>query len=202
MSMGLRTELAVARAVDKGDLDPVSVHPLPAREAILAAMDRLGFRFKGADLELGRIRGVSQTLPFYQEIEYFAAPQYAHALTELELTFVANPHAVDVILEVDKRGGLFSGGHDVYHHVQVPHADGGQVDRAAQIDAWLQQSVLAYAGHGGFGHPHEHGHPHGRGHHGGGFGAAAMVAGVGAGLVGGYLAGEAIDEVFDAGDEE
>src|SRR5206468_2373735 len=35
MTMGLRTELAVAGAVDKGDLDPVNVHPLPAQERIL-----------------------------------------------------------------------------------------------------------------------------------------------------------------------
>ncbi|HWG98404.1 MAG TPA: sporulation protein [Pilimelia sp.] len=203
MTMGLRTELAVARAVDKGDLDPVAVHPLPAQEAVLAALARLGFRFKGADLEHGHIRGVPQTLPFYQEIEYFAAPQYAHALNELELTFVASPHTVDVILEVDKRGGLFTGGHDVFHHFQVPHAGAEHTDWAARIDGWLQQAVLPYAGgHGGPGYGH---HPAGPGHHGGhhgGVGAGAAVAGVGAGLVGGYLAAEMLDDVFDGGDDE
>src|SRR5262249_54340386 len=35
MTMGLRTELAVAGAVDKSDLDAVNVHPLPAQEKIL-----------------------------------------------------------------------------------------------------------------------------------------------------------------------
>ena len=38
MTMGLRTELAVARAVDKGDLDQVAVHPLPVHERILDAL--------------------------------------------------------------------------------------------------------------------------------------------------------------------
>jgi sporulation-control protein len=75
MTMGLRTELEVARAVDKSDLDAVSVHPLPAQERILDALLRLGFRFTRADVEAGRIYGVHQTLPFYQEIEFYPAPQ-------------------------------------------------------------------------------------------------------------------------------
>jgi sporulation-control protein len=195
MTLGLRTELAVAKAVDKGDLDPVFVHPLPAQQLVLDAVARLGFHFKGADLEHGRIRGLHQTLPFYQEIEFVAAPQYAHACNELELTFVAGPHAVDVILEVDKRGGLFTGGHDAYHHFQVPHTGAEHTDWAAHIDAWLRDAVAAHgAAHHGYGAPH-HGH-HG-GHGGGGFGAGAVVAGVGAGLVGGYVAGEVLDDVFD-----
>ena len=39
MTMGLRTELEVARAVDKGDLDAVMVHPLPSQERILEALE-------------------------------------------------------------------------------------------------------------------------------------------------------------------
>jgi sporulation-control protein len=190
MTMGVRTELAVAKAVDKGDLDPVDIQPLPAQVAVLDAVAGLGFRFKSADLERGHIRGSHQTMPFYQEIEFAAAPQYAHALNELELTLVASPHGVDVILEVDKRGGLFGGGHDVYHHFQVPAYGAEHTDWAAAIDAWLNQSVLAHAGHHGYGHHGDHGH--------GGFGAGAMAAGVGAGLVGGYLAAETMDEVSDA----
>lgn len=31
MTMGLRTEVTIRGAIDKGDLDPVSVHPPPAR---------------------------------------------------------------------------------------------------------------------------------------------------------------------------
>ncbi|CAM5564003.1 Sporulation protein OS=Streptomyces antimycoticus OX=68175 GN=SSPO_074790 PE=4 SV=1 [Streptomyces antimycoticus] len=68
-NVGVTTELAIARAVDSGDLDPVYVHPLPAQQAILDGFGSLGFRFKGADLEQGHIRGTRQRLPFYQEIE-------------------------------------------------------------------------------------------------------------------------------------
>ena len=110
MTMGLRTELEVARAVDKGDLDAVAVHPLPAQERILDALVRLGFRFQQADVERGRIHGVQQTLPFYQEIEFYPAPQYAGAINQLELTFVATPQQLQVVLEIDKRGGLLHRG--------------------------------------------------------------------------------------------
>lgn len=62
--LGVRTELAVAGAKDKGDLDQLTVGPLPAQEAILEALGQLGFGFKSADLEYGQIRGTGQQLPF------------------------------------------------------------------------------------------------------------------------------------------
>lgn len=142
MTMGLRTELSVARAIDKGDLDPVAVAPVQSQLVILDAFARLGFRFHSADLERGRIRGVNQTLPFYQEIEFHAAPQYAHALNQVEVTFVTDPHGVSVVVEVDKRGGLFTSGRDVFLNFRVGHAEAGQQDLAAQIDGWLRQNVL------------------------------------------------------------
>ncbi|MEV6527366.1 sporulation protein [Longispora sp. NPDC051575] len=206
MVMGVRTELAIAGAIDKGDLDDMSVHPLPAHEAILDAFGQLGFRFKKADLEAGRIRGTQQTLPFYQEIEYYAGPAYAHALNEVEVTFITSTAGVDVVVEVDKRGGLFSGGHDVYFNLHVPHSDSG-TDWAAHIDSWLQSKILSHVpahgayGHSGHGYRHGGHGSHGHGHR-GGMGAGAVVGGVAAGLVGGYVAGEIMDDMFDGGDED
>lgn len=193
MTMGVRTEVAIARAIDKGDLDPIQVHPLPAHEAILEAMARLGFRFRSADLEGGHIRGSQQTLPFFQEIEFFAAPQYAHACSQVEVTFITNPGGVEVIFEVDKRGGLFSGGHDVYHRLHVPHADPGQTDWAAAIDGWFQQAVLAHAATYGGHHGGKHGHGHG--------GAGSMAAAGAAGALGGFLIADAVDDAFEGGFE-
>ncbi len=89
--LGVRTEVAVAGAKDQGDLDPLTVTPLPAQEAILEAFGQLGFGFKSADLEYGHIGGTGQLLPFYQEIELHPAPQYAHQVNEVELTFLAGP---------------------------------------------------------------------------------------------------------------
>ncbi|MEV6813496.1 sporulation protein [Micromonospora sp. NPDC051296] len=141
MTMGLRTELEVARAVDKGDLDAVAVHPLPAQERLLEALLRLGFRFARADVERGHIYGVHQTLPFYQEIEFYPAPQYAGRMNQLEVTFIADPRQMQVVLELDKRGGLFTSGGDAFGRFTVDYASVEQTDWAAQLDAWLRQSL-------------------------------------------------------------
>lgn len=141
MTMGLRTELEVARAVDKGDLDPVAIHPLPAQERILEGLVRLGFRFNRADVESGRIYGVEQSLPFYQEIEFYPPGQYANALNQLELTFIATPHYLQVVLEIDKRGGVFTEGQDAFGRFNVDYAEAEHTDFTAQLDGWLRHSV-------------------------------------------------------------
>ncbi|MGC4807471.1 sporulation protein [Micromonospora sp. DT233] len=210
MTMGLRTEVAVARAVDKSDLDQVAVHPLPVHERILDAFAQLGFRFKGADLERGHIRGTQQTLPFYQEIEFFAAPQYAQSINEVELTFVTGQQGIDVILECDKRGGFLSAGHDVFGKYTVAHADADRTDWARVVDGWLQETTSRYGGlraqgFGGqqsFGMPPGYGAPHGypmaKGHgHGRGPGMGGIVAGAAVGAVGGMVAGEMIEDAIE-----
>jgi len=140
-TMGVRTELVVARAVDKGDLDQVSVRPLPAQEQILTALVRLGFRFARADNESGRLHGVAQSLPFYQEIEFYPAPQYAGVINQLEVTFVATAEHLQVVLEVDRRGGLFAAGGDGFGRFTVDHASAATVDWAARLDSWLRESL-------------------------------------------------------------
>ncbi|HEX6076648.1 MAG TPA: sporulation protein [Micromonosporaceae bacterium] len=200
MTMGLRTEVAIAHAVDKGDLDPVHVHPLPAQERILDAFTRLGFRFIGADLEHGRIHGVHQTLPFYQEIEFYPAPQYAQGIQQVELTFITNPHSVEIVLEFDKRGGMFTGGHDTFGRYTVDHSGADHIDWTSQVDSWVRQALdhhHSLTSHAAPGYP-PHGH-HGHGHGGSGMGGA--LAGAAGGFVAGMVAGEIIDEVFEGDDE-
>jgi sporulation-control protein len=137
--LGVRTELAVAGAVDKGDLDPLLVRPLPLQEAVLQAFGQLGFGFRRADLERGRIGGTSQTLPFYQEIELSPPPQYAQAMREVEVSFITSPAGMEVVLEADKRGGMFTGGQDLIVRHTVSHQDVGQRDFAATVGSWVQQ---------------------------------------------------------------
>ncbi|MEW2634472.1 sporulation protein [Streptomyces sp. NPDC048389] len=136
MNIGVTTELEIARAVDSGDLDPINVHPLPAQQAILDAFVQLGFRFKSADMERGHIRGTRQRLPFYQEIE-FLPPQQYRGLNQVELTFVADDREMDVILEMDKKPGLFSEGSDSYKAFQVGHETFRSTDWAAYLNQWL-----------------------------------------------------------------
>jgi sporulation-control protein len=176
MTMGLRTELSVANAVDKGDLDQVAVHPLPAQERILDAFAHLGFRFARADLEHGRIHGVHQQLPFYQEIEFYPSPRYAGAINEVEVTFIADPSGVEVVLEFDKRGGFRTPGHDAYGRFRVAHAEAETMDWTAVVDSWISEAAGRYRGlrgaHGAPGvFPGTHGsHPGSHGYAGGGYG--------------------------------
>ncbi|MFF2168125.1 sporulation protein [Streptomyces sp. NPDC058175] len=211
--LGVRTELSVSGAKDKSDLDPLAVGPLPAQEAILEAFGQLGFGFKSADLEYGRIGGTGQQLPFYQEIELAPAPQYAHAVNEIEATFLATPGGMEVILEADKRSGLFSGGHDAVTRFTVGHDDVHHQDWNTLVDSWVRQLVehrSAYGTHAPYGHSghYEGHHDHDGGHHpsgpGMGTAIAAGAAGLAVGVVGGMVAAEVIDEVGDffEGDDE
>jgi sporulation-control protein len=209
MTMGLRTELAVAKAVDRGDLDEVVVHPLPAQERILDAFAALGFRFARADLEHGTIYGVRQQLPFYQEIEFYPPPHLAGAINEVELTFVADPAGVEIVLEFDKRGGFLAPGHDAYGRFRVAHEEADTADWQSVVDAWVQEAAGRYQGlrtSHGFGAAFSGGHsyPSGRGYpmgHGPGRsrgpGMGAMAAGVAGGVLGGMVLGEVVEEVFE-----
>ncbi|MEU9350139.1 sporulation protein [Streptomyces griseoloalbus] len=210
--LGVRTELSVAGAKDKGDLDPLTVGPLPVQEAILEAFGQLGFGFKSADLEYGRIGGTGQQLPFYQEIEITPSPQYAHRVNEIEVTFLAHPGGMEVVLEADKRGGFLPGGHDALTRFAVGHHDSR--DWNTDVDNWVRQLVEHRASHGAYGHdaPYAgdgHGGHHGPGDHhrsGPGMGTvvAAGAAGLAVGVVGGMVAAEVVDEVGDffEGEEE
>ncbi|MFJ2200142.1 sporulation protein [Streptomyces violaceusniger] len=224
--LGVRTGLEIAGAKDKGDLDQLTVDPLPVQEAVLEALGQLGFGFKSADLELGHVGGTGQRLPFYQEIELTPAPQYAHAINELEVTFLASPGGMDVVLEADKRGGPFSSGDDALALFTVGHEGVEHRDWNTEVDAWIRHLVERRAahgsygshdsyGHGGYGAP-GHGHHDGQGyghadhHHDGGRhsgpSTAAIVGGVAAGVavgvVGGMVAAEVVDEIGDAFEDE
>ncbi|WP_433296773.1 sporulation protein [Actinoplanes sp. CA-030573] len=208
MTMGLRTELMVAKAVDKGDLDQVAIHPLPAQERILDAFAQLGFRFARADLEHGGIYGVRQQLPFYQEIEFYPSPQFAGAINEVEVTFIADPSGVEVVLEFDKRGGFLQPGHDAYGRFRIAHTEVETTDWTAVVAQWVSEAAGRYQGlrgAAGFGAPgafagHGGHAPHGYGHHGHyrrGSGMGAMAAGVAGGVLGGMALGEVAEEIFE-----
>ncbi|GAA2529880.1 MULTISPECIES: sporulation protein [Streptomyces] len=203
IALGVRTELGVTGAKDKGDLDPLAVGPLPAQEAILEAFGQLGFGFKSADLEYGHIGGTEQQLPFYQEIEITPSPQYTHAVDEIEVTFLAAPGGMEVIMEADKRGGLFSSGHDTLIRFTVTHDQVTRTDWNAEVDGWVRRLVehrSAYGTHTSHGHGEGHGHQSGPGM---GTVVAAGAAGLAVGVAGGVVA-EVVDEVGDffEGDEE
>ncbi|NHC45014.1 sporulation protein [Motilibacter aurantiacus] len=137
MKVGVRTRLSIAGAVDPGDTDPIDVVPTPAQATVLEALASLGFRFKSADVEKGRIPG--STMPFYQELEFAPAPQYAGRINELEVTFLTSATGLDVVLEADRRGGLISSGSDSVSRVRLGHGDLDTRSVAQVLDGAVQQ---------------------------------------------------------------
>ncbi len=136
MHVGVRTTVDIPGAVDPGDLDAITVTPLPVQQAVLDALAGLGFRFRRADVEKGRLPG--SDLPFYQEVEFTPPPSLAGLINELEVTFLTDPSGVDVVLEADRRGGLFTEGRDVAARVRVSHQD-DHARVAPLLDAQIRQ---------------------------------------------------------------
>ncbi|MCX5371651.1 sporulation protein [Streptomyces sp. NBC_00015] len=208
--LGVRTELAVADARDRGDLDPLIVRPLPVQEAVLEALGQLGFGFRSADLEHGRIGGTGQRLPFYQEIELTPPPRYAHAVTEIELTFLTTASGLEVVLEADKRGGPLTPGHDALTRFTVRHEDVPVLDWNSEVDGWIRRLTEHREAYGAQAYVHSAPHAEHLAVHGSGSGSglgtavAAGAAGLGVGFVGGMVAAEVVDEIDDffEGEEE
>ncbi|MBV2365846.1 sporulation protein [Streptomonospora nanhaiensis] len=205
--LGLRTEVVIERAPDKGDLDPVRIHPLAAQERVLDAFARLGFTLKRTDIETGHLAGTRQEFPLFQEIEFHPAPHYAHEIGEVELTFVADPHGMDVVVEFDRRGGMFTPGGDLYGLFRVEHRDADRLDWTEVAASWIDHALDRHrALFGGYsGHGHGGYHPGHDDDHGGGLGGVAGLAlGAAGGLAAGYAAAEIVDEVGDLfeGEEE
>jgi sporulation-control protein len=160
-------------------------------------------------------------LPFYQEIELTPAPQYAHVVNEIELTFLATPAGMEIVLEADKRGGLFECGQDALTRFTVSHHDVEARDWNSEVDGWIRQLVehrASYGSHATYGHAdpyaggssyghhsgHESGHESHRSGPGVGTAVAVGAAGLAVGVVGGLVAAEVVDEVGDffEGDED
>ncbi|WP_314224338.1 sporulation protein [Streptomyces zaehneri] len=199
--LGVRTELAVADARDRGDLDPLVVRPLPVQEAVLEALGQLGFGFRSADLEHGRIGGTGQRLPFYQEIELTPPPRYAHTVSEIELTFLTTASGLEVVLEADKRGGPLTPGHDALTRFTVRHEDVPVLDWNSEVDGWIRRLAEHREAYGAQAYVHSAPHADHYAVHGSGPGAgaagAAGAAGLGAGFVGGMVTAEVVDEIGD-----
>ncbi|GAB4047973.1 sporulation protein [Catellatospora paridis] len=140
MNVGLRTELEVAREVDRTDLDPVEIDPTAAQQHILDALVKLGFQFVKADVERGRLRGLPQTLPFYQEIEFLPGTAYAAQLRNLEVTFVATDRKLHVVMELDRKVGPLAD-RDIFGRFTVDPATIADTDWRGLLTDWLAQST-------------------------------------------------------------
>lgn len=145
LRMGLRTEVALDGLLDQGPMVPVFVHPLPSQQHVLAALDTLGFTLRQVGLQAGRLPGVAQTLPFHQRINYWVGPLYAGPITELELVFLADPAALEVIIWLDRRLSLAGVTHQSISRFKVWHVDADRRDFVSLVDGWLRQAINRHA---------------------------------------------------------
>jgi sporulation-control protein len=131
-TVAVRTTLEIAGAIDATDNDPIGVGALPAQHVLLAAVESLGFHLHSADVEAGHLRGTRQTLPFFQEIEFRGSHRYPR-LKQLEVSFVAGPDGMDVVLEADKKAGLLTSGRDLTNVLRIDYHAVDRVDWAGEL---------------------------------------------------------------------
>ncbi|MFD8499984.1 sporulation protein [Amycolatopsis sp. NPDC059657] len=146
IAVGLQTQLDVANSVaDPQDVDAAAIEPLPAQKRILDALSRIGFTFRGAALEQGRINGARQQLPFFQEIRFTPSPRFAPVFDGLAVTFLSTADETQVVLEVTKRvrvsksGGFGGRGQEFLGMFKVAHANIDGVKWEAQLEGWLHE---------------------------------------------------------------
>lgn len=98
----LFTDLDIQGGIDKTDNDPIIVKPHPWIDAVLKAVEELGFRLREADCEHAPY--FKQRLPFVQEFEFVPVAQhYRRLFDELELVFLLDDSGLEMMIEADRR---------------------------------------------------------------------------------------------------
>ncbi|MFD4406379.1 sporulation protein [Nocardia sp. NPDC058499] len=126
-AVAVRTRVDVDGGFDAADTDPLGIGALPPQHVLLAAVESWGFGLRHADVEAGRVDRIPQRLPFFQEIEFGPSPRFP-GLNQLEVTFLADPQGMYVVLEADKRAMMFAPGRDVQDAIRVDFATFEQVN--------------------------------------------------------------------------
>ncbi|ADQ69412.1 sporulation control protein [Halogeometricum borinquense DSM 11551] len=110
----VETELEIDMAVDPEDVDYLDVQPTPRMQAVFDAAEELGFSLRTTECEAdpyGRYVGGRR---FVQEFEFRpSSGEFRGDVDEIELVFVPSASSLDVFVEVDRRGGIFSEALDV-----------------------------------------------------------------------------------------
>ena len=102
----LQTAAETSAIFDPSDTDPVEVHPHPFTNQVLNAIQQLGFALYKVDCEHApRFGG---RFPFVQEFEFKPTGEFRGRLDELEAYIRPNQNGVEIVFQIDKRGGIFS----------------------------------------------------------------------------------------------
>ena len=102
----LQTTAETSAIFDPTDNDPIEVRAHPSTEKVLNAIQSLGFSLFKVDCEYTHKFGAN--FPFVQEFEFKAGGEFSGRLDELEAYLRPNPSGIEVIFQIDKRGGAFS----------------------------------------------------------------------------------------------
>ena len=102
----LQTTAETSAIFDPKDTDPIQVTPHPHTQAVLNAIQNLGFQLYKVDCEYTHRFG--GRYPFVQEFEFKPSGEFYGRLDELEAYLRPNPNGIEVIFQIDKRGGMFS----------------------------------------------------------------------------------------------
>ena len=131
------TGLDIDLSVDPKDKDYLNVQPGPYMEALLEAVENLGFRRNSVDNVKARSFGPGA---FAQEFEYkpHSGP-YSGRLDEIELFPARRGEQLDVVVEVDKRGGSIFGTDESHHRITVETTDTEAIER--QLSDLIDQQL-------------------------------------------------------------
>lgn len=102
----LQTTLETSAIFDPNDTDPIQVAPHPHTERVLNAVQSIGFSLFKVDCEYTHKFG--GRFPFVQEFEFKPTGEFRGRLDELEAYLRPKEQGIEVIFQIDKRGGAFS----------------------------------------------------------------------------------------------
>jgi sporulation-control protein len=121
------TGLDIDLSVDPKDKDHLEVLPGPSLEALLEAVENLGFRRSSVDNVKSRSFGPGR---FAQEFEYKPrSGPYSGQLDEIELFPVRQGDRLEVVVEVDKRGGSIFGSDESHHRITIDGTDSAHIEQ-------------------------------------------------------------------------
>lgn len=139
------TGLDIKNAVDPTDKDFIKVVPNPLMEAVLNAVNDLGFRLREAECEEAPYR-LRKRLPFVQEFEFVPITgSYKGRLDELEIVFFPSSNSItDIYMQVDRKarglGGFLAEALEMDEsHVHFTVSSGDLPSLREKINATIQK---------------------------------------------------------------
>ncbi|SER70235.1 sporulation protein [Natrinema salaciae] len=139
-SVWLDTGLDIDWAIDPDDRDELEIEPDPLRRALFDAVDSLGFRLRTAECEA--TESLFSNHRFVQEFEFVPrSGPFAGELDELEIVTLPEDDGFDLVLEVDRRGGLLAEQFDAdERYDRLSLRDGDEADLERTLRAAIERN--------------------------------------------------------------